>query len=87
MDVLAQAGAVSLLYLIYKRKEITTVAFSDELPGGFDRLKSVAISLKEAGLVEIRTIERPHRIRKYCLTEKGKMVAEKLAEVEEIMRA
>lgn len=86
MDVLAQAGAVSLLYLIYKRKEITTIALRDELSGGFDRLKSVANNLESAGLIEIKTIEKPHRVRKYCLTEKGKKVAEKLAEVDEIIR-
>jgi len=87
LDILAQAGAVSLLYLIYKRKEITTIALRDELSGGFDRLKSVASSLEGAGLIEIKTVEKPHRVRKYCLTEKGMKVAAKLAEVEEIIRS
>jgi predicted transcriptional regulator len=87
LEILAQAGAVSILFLIHKRKEITTIALRDELSGGFDRLKAVASSLEDAGLIEIKTIEKPHRVRKYCLTEKGKRVAEKLAEVEEIIRS
>jgi predicted transcriptional regulator len=86
LDILSEAGAVSLLYLIYKRKEITTIALRDEIPGGFDRLKNVAHNLENAGLIEIETTEKPHRVRKYCLTEKGKRVAEKLAEIDRVIR-
>jgi predicted transcriptional regulator len=87
LEILAQASAVSLLYLIHQRKEITTIALRDEIPGGFDRLKNVAQNLENAGLIEIKTTEKPHLIRKYYLTEKGKMVAEKLVEIDKIIRS
>lgn len=87
LEILAQASAVTLLYLIYKRKEITTIALRDEIPGGFDRLKNVAHNLESAGLIEIKTIAKPHLIRKYCLTEKGKKVTELLEKIDTVIKS
>ncbi len=51
----------------------------------YDRLKRTMDRLFEAGLVDRKHIESPRITFKYWLTDKGKKVAEKLTEINEIL--
>jgi DNA-binding HxlR family transcriptional regulator len=53
----------------------------------YDRMKRVMEGLRDAGLVEIEHIEKPRVTFKYRLTEKGKIVASKLDEIDEIINS
>lgn len=87
VEILSEASAISIINLIYKRGEITTVTLRDEIPGGFDRLKKVANTLAEADLVAIDVQEKPHLMRTYTLTKKGKKVGEFLNQIDQVIRS
>lgn len=84
MTVLGEAGAINLIMLIMREGEIQTVDVRS-VPGGYYRLKKVLDDLRDIGLVEIKTIEKPYLTYLYKLTAKGKMVAGKLAEVDKLI--
>ncbi|WP_019178206.1 hypothetical protein [Methanomassiliicoccus luminyensis] len=86
-DVFADKGAVDVLLLVLKNKEI---ARSDvkEVPGNYYRLRDVVLAeLVENKLLELTIIEKPYLTYKYTLTKKGKNVATKLAEIKEIVNS
>ncbi len=84
-DILSEASVVNLLMLIREKKEIMTVDVK-AISGNDYRLKGVLEELKDIGLIEVHLIEKPYLTYNYKLTEKGNKVAEKLAEIESIMK-
>jgi hypothetical protein len=83
-EVLGLANAVDLILLMKERKEIKT---SDIrlVPGGYYRLKDVLDKLVDGGIVERKLVEKPYMTQFYTLSKKGKEVAEKLLEIDEII--
>jgi DNA-binding MarR family transcriptional regulator len=51
----------------------------------YDTAKNIARELQSMGLIEVEIIQRPKSIHWYSLTDKGRKVAEKLAEAEKIV--
>jgi hypothetical protein len=56
-----------------------------QLTGNYDKIKAVANQLEVLGLVKIEIEEKPRLTYIYTLTEKGKKVAEKLNEIDQII--
>jgi len=51
----------------------------------YDTAKNVANELESLGLLRVEILDRPKLVHWYALTNKGKEVAEKLAEAEDII--
>jgi len=57
-----------------------------EVSGNYVKLKGLAEKLEELGLMDIAMEEKPRLTYVYRLTEKGKLVAKKLKEIEDTIR-
>lgn len=77
------AGLIQFLY----RRENATASELRQLTGNYDKIKVVANELETLGLINVRMEEKPRLTYIYQLTEKGKKVAEKLEEIDNIIRS
>jgi len=57
-----------------------------EVSGNYVKLKGLAEKLEDLGIVDIAIEEKPRLTYVYRLTEKGKLVAEKLKEIEKLLK-
>jgi len=82
--VLGMANAVDLILLMKERGEIMT---SDIrlVPGGYYRLKDVLDKLITNGIVERKRVEKPYATDFFSLSRKGRELANKLVEIDEIL--
>jgi len=83
-SVLGEAYAVDILVFLYDVK----TAFATEMravASNYNTIVKVAKKLETAGLLEISVVTNPRVTHTYRLTEKGKLVSEKLKEVEMII--
>lgn len=87
IDILMEARVISIIKLIYKKEKITTTNLRDDIPGGYDKLKTLADKLVNIGIIKKDVEERPHLRREYTLTEKGKKVAELLDQIDQVIRS
>lgn len=85
IDILNSGSAVGLILLIHKEKQIHSSDLR-RVKGGYDRLKKVADELRMAGIVSIETIEKPYLTFVYRLTDKGNVIAERLLEIDKIIK-
>lgn len=83
-SILNEQHVVGLLAYLSERE----YAYANELrvvSGNYIKLKALAEELRDLGLLEISIEEKPRLTYIYRLTEKGKLVAKKLKEIEEII--
>ncbi len=84
LGALDELHAVSLLLFISENEEVNAQDLQHEI-GSYYAAKSLAESLRNDGLVDIETIDKPRVRITYRLTERGKKVAEKLKEIDKIL--
>jgi len=83
-SILGNAHAVDILVFLYDVK--TAVATEMRaVTSNYHTIVKVAKILEEADLLEISIISSPRVTHTYRLTEKGKLVAERLSEIEVII--
>ena len=85
MHVLEKAGAIELLLYLYRNGETTFTNAVRSLKTGQAALYSAVSRLLEADLIKEERGETFPFTRKFKLTEKGRLVAEHLAKIEEIL--
>lgn len=85
VDLLNDKSAVGILLLALKEKKIYASDLR-KLGGSFERLKRVAENLVKGNLMSMKTIERPYLTYIYSLTEKVEKVANKLLEIDSIIK-
>ncbi|HEY3420350.1 MAG TPA: hypothetical protein VGK23_07345 [Methanomassiliicoccales archaeon] len=84
ISLLAERYAVTfLLFLFDKNKVMSSEAKS--ISGNYYTTAELARKMETAGLIEIQTVQKPYLTNYYSITEKGKKVAEKLLEAEQII--
>ena len=83
-SLLGQAHVANLLLLLLDKGEIIASQLRLVLKN-YAKIASVAKMLEKEGLIKIRTESSPRISYIYSLTERGKAVAEKLREIEEIL--
>ena len=86
VTILDEPTAVSILLLIDKRGEARAFDLR-QIAGGYDRMKNLTKRMESIGLLKIRIEEKPRLTYLYSLTPKGKKVAAKLMEIDEIIRS
>ncbi|MDW5563920.1 MAG: hypothetical protein SA339_11910 [Methanomassiliicoccus sp.] len=84
IKVLDEPTAVSIILKIF---DLQTASASDlrYIAGGYDRMKNLLKRMETIGIVTIQIEEKPRLTYVYELTSKGKKVAKKLHEIEEIL--
>src|SRR5690606_24182948 len=85
VDLLNDKSAVGILLLALRDKKIYASDLR-KLGGSFERLKRTANNLIDGNLMSMKTIERPYLTYIYSLTEKGEKVANKLLEIDSIIK-
>ncbi len=85
IELLNDGSAVGILLLTLEENEIHASDLR-RLGGSYERLKRVADNLINGKLMRKETIEKPYLTFTYSLTEKGIKVAEKLLEIDKIIR-
>lgn len=83
-SLLSEAHVVDFLLLIYSKKEAMATEMRAVLKNYYG-IVQVARKLEEAGLIEIEVVSTPRVSHIYRLTRKGKEVAEKLRDIEDIL--
>lgn len=86
VTVLDEPTAVSILLLIDRRGEARAYDLR-QIAGGYDRMKNLTKRMESLGLLRIKIEEKPRLTYLYSLTAKGKKVAQKLVEIDQIIRA
>jgi len=87
LGALTKASSADLLILILEKNRIQSQDVK-LVSGGYYRLTDKVLpALIEMGLVEKDVEEKPYLTYWYSLTEKGKNVAKKLAEIQEIINS
>lgn len=86
VTILDETTAVSILLLIDKRGEARAYDLR-QIAGGYDRMKNLTKRMESIGLLKIQIEEKPRLTYLYSLTPKGKKVAQKLTEIDQIIRA
>ena len=84
ITILDEPTAVSIILLIEKLDEARAFDLR-QIAGGYDRMKNLTKKMESIGLLTIQIEEKPRLTYIYTLTEKGKKVAEKLAEIDRII--
>lgn len=83
-SILGEAYAVDIIVFLYDVK--TAVATEMRaVASNYNTIVKVAKKLEKADLLEITIVTSPRVTHTYRLTEKGKLVAEKLKEIERIL--
>ena len=85
--VLDSENVSGILLYLRDHKEAVATELRDNVVPTYNRLKDTMKELNEAGLVTIEYTETPRITYTYRLTEKGKKIAEMLAEIDKLIRA
>lgn len=85
VDIFNEGSAVAIVRHIYskgeaKASELKTVS------GNYDRLKLITERMEELGILNVRIDEKPRLTYTYTLTKMGKSIAEKLSEIDRMIR-
>ena len=83
-SILSEPYAVDLILYLNIRGEMMATQFR-KIHSNYPKMIALGNKLEEMGLFEIEEERTPRVMYIYRLTEKGKMVAEKLKEIEEIV--
>jgi predicted transcriptional regulator len=83
-SILSEPYAVDLLLFLAEKESMMSVDLK-EIHTNYPKMVSLARSMSNLGLISIIVENRPRVTHTYTLTEKGKMVAEKLKEIEGII--
>lgn len=86
VTILDEASAVSILLLIDRRGEARAFDLR-QIAGGYDRMKNLTKRMEAIGLLKIQVEEKPRLTYLYSLTTKGKKVAQKLTEIDHVIRS
>ena len=85
VDIFNEGSSVAIIRHIYVKGEARASELK-AVSGNYDRLKLLTERMEELGILSIKIEEKPRRTFTYTLTKKGKMVAEKLAEIDRMIR-
>ena len=83
--ILNELNAVGLLLFLYENKQALATDLLN-VSGNYTKLKSMAETMREKGLVEIEIDYEPRITYHYRLTPKGMIVAKLLSEADSIIR-
>lgn len=83
-SVLSEPYAVDLILFILDKGEIMATQFR-EIHSNYPKMKNLAGRMRDLGLIEENFETSPRVMYTYRLTKKGRKVAEKLKEIEEII--
>ena len=83
-SILSEPYAVDLILYLSERESMMATDLRD-IHSNYPKMVSLCRSLNEIGLLSIEVENRPRIQYTYRLTQKGKLVAEKLKEIEDII--
>ncbi|HNX47967.1 MAG TPA: winged helix-turn-helix transcriptional regulator [Methanomassiliicoccales archaeon] len=83
-SILGEAYAVNILVFLYDQGSAVATEMR-AVASNYNTIVKVAKKLEEHGLLNISIVTSPRVTHTYRLTEKGKHVAQKLKEIEEII--
>lgn len=86
VDILNEASVVAIIRYLYRNQK----ALSTELKavsGSYDRLKLLTERMEEMGIIKTEKTEKPRKTIESKLTKKGMMLAEKLEELDGLIRS
>lgn len=84
VDIFNEGSAVAIVRYIHEKGEARASELK-AVSGNYDRLKLLTERMEELGVLNIKVEEKPRRTFTYTLTKKGKVIAEKLIEIDEII--
>lgn len=83
-SILGEAYAVNILLFLYDRGSAVATEMR-AVASNYNTIVKVSRKLENQGLLNISVVTSPRVTHTYRLTEKGKLVAKKLKEIEEII--
>lgn len=85
VDILNEGSSIAIIRHIRAKGEVRASELK-AVSGNYDRLKLLTERMEELGILKIEIEEKPRRTFTYTLTKKGKGVAEKLNEIDGMIR-
>ena len=86
MEVLEQSGSIQILLALGKKGPLTLKELKKRVDASMVSMVTAIPKLEEIGLVEERLEDKFPRRKIISLTEKGEIVAEKLNEIERLIK-
>lgn len=86
ISLLAERYAITFLVYLLENGEVMS-SEAKSISGNYYTSAELARKMEAAGLLKIRTVQKPYLTNYYSLTEKGKKVAEKLLEAESLVNS
>jgi predicted transcriptional regulator len=86
IDIFNESRSIAIVRFLYEKGEAIAKELK-EVTGNYDRMILVTERMEELGILNMEVIEKPRLTYKFTLTKKGKMIVEKLNELDKFIRS